>query len=282
MAEADSTLLGQAIVTSRSLGGGCLFDVRAVDLADGQRVVVKEGGRGLPGQLRLEARMLADLSAAGAPAPEVLTVDDHRLVLAWIDNDGGGLDAVGRRTLVEELAALHAQVQPAFGYDYDTVIGALPQPNPPTPSWIAFFRAHRLLGPAAAATAAGLLDAPLAHRLEALATRLDDLLDDTATPSLLHGDLWSGNVLTQAGRPVAWIDPALYRGHPEIELAFALLFGPLDRRAVADYGALRPLAPGFEPTRCAIYQLYPLLTHLRLFGRSYAPAIRQRLDVIGL
>jgi len=79
---------------------------------------------------------------------------------------------------------------------------------------------------------------------------------------------------------VAWIDPAIYRGHPEVELAFGLLFGPLDERAVAAYAERRPLAPGFLPTRCAIYQLYPLLIHLRHFGRGYLRPIAERLDAI--
>lgn len=282
MAEPDGHLLGERIVAARALGGGCLFDVRQVELASGRRVVVKSGAAGLPGQLRLEARMLESLAEAGARTPSVLDVDDDRLVLAWIDHDGGGLDAAGRSRLVHDLAALHDRPQPRFGLAYDTVIGTLPQPNAEADAWVPFFREHRLLGPAASARAEGVLDPGLHRRLEALAPRLDELVDEPAHPSLLHGDLWAGNVLAKEGRPVAWIDPAISCGHPEIELAFALLFGPLDRRAVAEYATLRPLAPGFEPTRCAIYQLYPLLTHLRLFGVSYASAISERLRNLGL
>ncbi len=281
MAE-PGTLLGRRVRSTRPLGGGCLFDVRAAELDDGRRVVVKSGAGGLAGQLRLEARMLADLGAADVAVPEVLAVDDDRLVLSWIDHDGGGLDRAGRAVLAEQLAALHARPQAGFGYDYDTVIGSLPQPNPPAPSWCAFFTEHRLLGPAARAREEGVLDAGVHRRLEALAARLDELIAEPPHPELLHGDLWAGNVLARAGRPVAWIDPAVYRGHGEIELAFALLFGPLDRDAVARYAERRPLAPGFEPTRCAIYQLYHLLNHLRLFGRGYLRPIAQRLDALGL
>lgn len=276
-------MLGRRVLRLRPLGGGCLFDVRAAELDDGSRVVVKSGVGGIAGQLELEARMLADLRAAEVAVPEVLAVDADRLVLSWIEHDGGGLDRAGRELLADQLAALHARPQPpCFGYDYDTVIGSLPQPNPPAPDWGGFFRDHRLLGPAEAARAEGLLDAAVHRRLEALAARLDELLVEPAHPELLHGDLWAGNALAKGGRPVAWIDPAIYRGHGEIELAFALLFGPFDRRAVARYAERRPLAPGFEPTRCAIYQLYHLLNHLRLFGQGYLGAINNRLDVLRL
>jgi len=276
-----ATLLGRRVRRLFPLGGGCLFDVRAADLDDGRRVVVKAGAGGLAGQLALEARMLADLGAAGVAVPEVLEVDDDRLVMSWIDHDGGGLDRAGRDALADQLALLHARPQTGFGYDYDTVIGSLPQPNPAEPTWCAFFRAHRLLGPAAWAREEGLLDAGLHRRLEALAARLDELIVEPPHPELLHGDLWAGNVLARGGRPVAWIDPAVYRGHGEIELAFARLFGPFDRRAVQRYAERRPLAPGFEPTRSAIYQLYHLLNHLRLFGRGYLGAIAGRLDTVG-
>jgi fructosamine-3-kinase len=277
-----ATLLGRRVERLRPLGGGCLFDVRAADLDDGTRVVVKAGAGGLAGQLVLEARMLADLRAAEVAVPEVLQVDDDALVLSWIDHDGGGLDRAGRELLADRLAALHARPQTGFGYDYDTVIGSLAQPNPPEPTWCTFFRAHRLLGPAARAREEGLLDAAVHRRLEALAARLDELIVEPPHPELLHGDLWAGNVLARSGRPVAWIDPAIYRGHGEMELAFALLFGPFDRRAVDRYAERRPLAPGFQPTRCAIYQLYHLLNHLRLFGRGYLGGIVARLETLGL
>ena len=281
MAE-PATLLGRRVERLRPLGGGCLFDVRAADLDDGTRVVVKAGEGGLAGQLALEARMLADLRAADVPVPEVLEVDDDRLVLAWIEHGGSGLDPAGRAALADQLAALHARPQPGFGYDYDTVIGSLPQPNPAAATWCDFFREHRLLGPAARAREEGVMDAAVHRRLEALARRLEDWLVEPEQPELLHGDLWAGNVLAKGGRPVAWIDPAIYRGHGEMELAFGLLFGPLDRRSVERYAERRPLAPGFEPTRCAIYQIYHLQNHLRLFGRGYLGSIVNRLEILGL
>ena len=269
--------LGSPVRRRQALGGGCLFHVERVELADGRQVVVKTGASDVADHLPLEARMLADLAAAGAPVPAVLAVEPDLLVLAWVPHRGGALDGAGKRELAARLAALHGVVGPDHGYAYDTVIGRLPQPNPPTSSWIAFFRDHRLLAQVRAARAEARLEPELAAGLERLAERLDTWLVEPAAPSLLHGDLWSGNVLVDRGRPVAWIDPATSFGHPEIELAFGTLFGPIDRAVLAAYAEQRPLEPGFWPTRRAIYTLYPLLVHRRLFGPGYAPAIAEIL-----
>ncbi|TVQ35380.1 MAG: aminoglycoside phosphotransferase [Geminicoccaceae bacterium] len=276
----EAVLEGE-IENAVALAGGCLFDVRAVTLADGRRVVVKTGASRVAAHLALEARMLADLAAAGAPVPAVLHAVGDLLVLAHVDHDASGLSASGRERLAATLAELHAQAGPSFGYAYDTVIGTLPQPNPPTARWLDFFRDQRLLAQVLAASAEAALEPDIAHGLDRLAARLDTWLVEPAHPSLLHGDLWQGNLLTRAGLPVAWIDPAISFGHPEIELAFGTLFGPFDQGFVDLYAEHRPLEPGFWPERRAIYLLYPLLVHRRLFGRSYARPIRDILRSLG-
>ncbi|MFW5833657.1 MAG: fructosamine kinase family protein [Pseudomonadota bacterium] len=269
------------MVRQRPLGGGCLFDVRQMLLADGRTVVVKSGASRVADHLRIEARMLEDLAREGAPVPAVLGVEGERLVLEWIAHDGTALDAAGIDRLASGLAALHGRPAPFFGYAYETVIGTLPQPNPPTATWLAFFRDQRLLAQSRAAGEEGALEPELERGLEWLAERLDRWLREPAHPSLLHGDLWQGNLLTQQGQPVAWIDPAVSFGHPEIELAFGTLFGPFDRRFFAAYAEHRPVEDDFWPTRRAIYLLYPLLVHRRLFGAAYAPPIAEILASLG-
>jgi fructosamine-3-kinase len=282
-ADADlAALLGAAPVGRRRLSGGCLFDVARVDLADGRRVVVKSGPSDVPGHLRLEAAMLADLARAGVPVPAVLGVDDRHLVLQWIEADGRPLEPAGKDQLGGLLARLHGSAAPWFGYAQDTVIGRLHQPNPRSDRWVPFFREHRLRASMHAALQQGLLDVALARRLDRLLERLDDLLVEPSHPSLLHGDLWAGNLLARGGRPVALVDPAVYWGHPEIELSFGLWLGPVDARVLAAYAEHAPLTPGFLPTRRAIYMLYPLLVHLRCFGRTYEGSIRETLASIGL
>jgi fructosamine-3-kinase len=119
------------------------------------------------------------------------------------------------------------------------------------------------------------------NRLETLAGRLDRWIAEPAHPSLLHGDLWTGNILVNRGRVVGFIDPALYYGDAEIELAFGTLFGTFGRPFFERYGELRPLNPGFFEERRDLYNLYPLLVHVRLFGGSYVGSVEATLDRFG-
>jgi fructosamine-3-kinase len=118
-------------------------------------------------------------------------------------------------------------------------------------------------------------------RLERLAEKLDDYLLEPAHPALLHGDLWTGNVLVRGERIAGFVDPAIYYGHPEIELAFTTMFGTFGRAFFDAYEALLPLEPGFHEIRSDLYKLYPTLVHVRLFGESYLGAIDRTLSRLG-
>ena len=135
---------------------------------------------------------------------------------------------------------------------------------------------------ARAAEAEGALPAKLLIRLERLAERLPDYLTEPAHPSLLHGDLWTGNVLVRGNRVAGFVDPAIYYGHPEIELAFTTLFGTFGATFFETYEKLAPLDREFHAIRCALYKLYPTLVHVRLFGAAYIPPIEQTLSRVGL
>ncbi|HEY7765424.1 MAG TPA: fructosamine kinase family protein, partial [Aestuariivirgaceae bacterium] len=119
-------------------------------------------------------------------------------------------------------------------------------------------------------------------RLERLAERLSDYLTEPSHPSLLHGDLWTGNVLVRGKRIAGFVDPAIYCGHPEIELAFTTMFGTFGAPFFEAYAVLLPLDREFRAVRCALYKLYPILVHVRLFGSAYLPPIEQTLARIGL
>ena len=124
--------------------------------------------------------------------------------------------------------------------------------------------------------------ARLLTRLERLGERLSDYLTEPRAPSLLHGDLWTGNVLVHDNRIAGFVDPAIYWGHPEIELAFTTMFGTFGQAFFEAYEALLPLEPGFHELRSALYKLYPTLVHMRLFGSAYLAPIEQTLARIGL
>jgi len=266
-------ILGVRAVAARPLPGGCVGAVLDVGLADGRHVVAKLG----PG-LEPEAWMLRFLAGRTAlPVPAVLHGDDDLIVMERIEA-GDPLDAAAQADAARALAALHAQESPTFGLERDTLIGGLPQANPPTASWCAFFRDHRLLDMARQAAAAGRLPAATHTRIERLAARLGEWIDESGRPGLVHGDAWSGNVLCRRGRVAAFIDPALYYADPEIELAFGTMFGTFGTPFFERYHDIRPIRPGFWEARREIYTLWPLLVHVRLFGGSYLGAVERVLQ----
>jgi fructosamine-3-kinase len=128
---------------------------------------------------------------------------------------------------------------------------------------------------------AGRLPAELRDRLEKLAGNLDELLEEPERPSLIHGDVWGGNVLARGDRIAAFLDPAIYHADPEIELAFIALFGTFGERFFRCYGELRGIRPGFFEARRHLYNLYPLLVHVYFFGGGYVTRVDDTLRGFG-
>lgn len=172
-------------------------------------------------------------------------------------------DAFGTR-----LAAMHRVVSDQAGWDSDNFLGATPQRNTRSSSWIHFFREERLEYQLQLATQNNFADSKLTHSVSKLCERLDHLLDTTDTLGLLHGDLWNGNYLCDEFGQPAVFDPAVYFGHREAELAMPVLFGGFPDRFFRSYNEAWPMQDGWQD-RVEIYKLYHLLNHLNLFGRSY-------------
>ena len=190
-------------------------------------------------------------------------------------------DEFAETHLGDLVAALHGIEAPRFGAERDTLIGGLHQPNPTSDNWRDFFRDQRLLAMSSAASEAGRLPAPLRQRIDALAGKLHIWLKNDARPSLIHGDLWAGNMLSRRTKVVGLIDPALYYADPEIELAFMTLFNSVGRKFFARYNERRPMRPGFFEERRELYNLYPLLVHVRLFGGSYVGDVERIVKKFG-
>ncbi|MBE0529320.1 MAG: fructosamine kinase family protein [Rhodospirillales bacterium] len=279
LADRIEKITGSLVQRVEPLAGGSVGEVYRVHLADGRTVVAKTGGPA--SGLAVEGYMLRRLAELSElPVPVVLHADDVLLLMDYIPA-GGRLDDGAQAHAAELLAALHTIRGDAFGFERDTRIGGLAQPNPPTERWLDFFRDQRLLHMGREALRAKRLPANLMDRIETLAGRLERWIEEPAHPALLHGDLWGGNILAQHGRVVGVIDPAIYYGAPEIELAFGTLFGTFGPPFFARYGQLQPLRPGFHEERRELYNLYPLLVHVRLFGGSYVAAVERTLSRYG-
>lgn len=263
--------IGVPVVAVEPLGGGCVAEVGMIILGDGRRLVVKALR---PSDVATEAWMLTYLRRhSRLPVPGVLHAADGLLVVEHVDNDGQRVAPATDRHAADLLAELHAVTAVDFGLERDTLIGGLDQPNEPSTSWVEFFRDRRLVFMGRRALAAGGIGSDTFSRLERVAARVGEWIEEPPTPALLHGDVWSGNVLLRGGRIAAFVDPAIYFGHPEVELAFIALFSTFGDAFFARYRERGTLAAGFFELRCDIYNLYPLLVHAALFGSSYGARV---------
>lgn len=273
----DELGLGQPTGLVR-VGGGCIADAAVAHFADGSSVFVKRAA-GVPAMFEREAEGLSALAEAGAiRVPAVLAVSQEALVLELISEASrkpGFSESFGR-----DFAKLHEYRGKTFGFYHDNFIGSTGQYNEPLDApwneaspddgstWPRFFMERRLRFQVRLAAQKGY-----GHELEQLLdqaeARILELLGaSTELPSLLHGDLWSGNYIVDDRGEACLIDPAVYYGHREADLAMTRLFGGFDSSFYAAYAERSPLVPGHEE-RLPIYQLYHILNHLNLFGGGY-------------
>ena len=247
------------------LSGGNLSEVLLVPQESGVPLVAKGGP-----SPATEAAMLRALAAAGVPVPAVEAEHADVLLLAYVENDGlfspHAWAAIGAG-----LRVLHGRTAPAYGWPVDHALGTVALDNRERSDWPGFWGEQRL------AAAASLLDRPWRERVDRLAARLGALLPAAPPPAFLHGDLWSGNILVQSGRLAAFVDPACYHGDAEVDLAMLCLFDSPPESFWESYGAP---AEGAED-RQTIYQLFPALVHMRLFGATYAPMVDRLLAAAG-
>jgi len=274
------TVLNQSVVSSSPLSGGSVGEVYRVGLSDGRFVVAKVDTQPTP-ILELEGIMLSYLANnSQLPVPEVLYCDGSLLLLEYLQGSSS-FNSSSQEHAAELLAGLHNITAEQFGFEYNTLIGGLHQPNPWMSSWIDFFREQRLLFMGRWAWEIGHLPDAVYKRLRDLSEKLDLWLKEPAQPSLIHGDAWTGNILALNGKITGFLDPALYFAEAEIELAFTTLFGTFGDSFFKRYGEIRTIEPGFFEARCDIYNLYPLLVHVRLFGDSYVSSVESILNRFG-
>lgn len=270
-----------SILRRNFVGGGCIHEAERVETNIGA-FFVKHNDVSQRENFEAEAdglKTLAETKTLRVPNVIALstTERDACLILEWIEPAPKRSDFW--ETFGASLAALHRHSRDTFGYHRSNFIGRLPQSNRACAKWSDFFREERLLPMIRLALKDGALSPSEAKRFERLFPKLDALVPNEP-PALLHGDLWSGNYLVdERGLPVV-IDPAVYYGHREAELAFMNLFGGFDERLFEAYHSAFPLERGWRE-RIGLFNLYPLLVHLNLFGRSYWSGIDVALKKFG-
>lgn len=291
LAEALVSLFGTSVAIRQTdrIAGGNINKAYAVTLNTGDKIFMKANAKENFDFFKAEAAGLFALAQTGTLAtPKILCAgtDDGQevgysfLLMEYIKS--GGRRAGYWETLGRELAAMHqadasafVSDAGAFGFFEDNYVGATAQSNAPKKTWIEFFRENRL-EPQFKAAASNFSKEEMS-RVTKLLDHLDGFLLEPKKPSLVHGDLWSGNVMAGPDGKAMLIDPAAYVGHAEADLAMTELFGGFEPAFYQAYKEANPLEPGYEKRR-DLYNLYQLLNHLNLFGKSYLGAVLSVVD----
>ncbi len=251
----------------RPLLGGDIHDVFRFT-SDGKRYAIKVN-RGMPSDVfEKEAKGLQALEGVtGLHVPHLVRVGEVNgqafLMMNFIETGRKSIPA----TFGTELAELHRQSNDQFGWEEDNYLGSLTQRNDLTNNWAEFFTLYRIQERVKSLRDSGEINASDAKVFDQLEAKLEGVMPHES-PSLLHGDLWSGNTLVDTDGSAYILDPAVYYGHREIDLAMMRLFGGFGDEVFESYHEAFPLEEGHHE-RVALFQLYPILTHAVLFGGSY-------------
>lgn len=262
--------LGKKVLTVLPVGGGSISSAYKAVLDGGESVFAKVSPQQRDMFLK-EANGLKELTKSNAiRIPKVLIAEEDILVLEFLPAVSPSNRKKFFETFGAQFARLHRTSSSIFGYTEDNYIGSTPQQNTPcSSSWREFYHTHRLQYQFRLAEKNGYADGRLRKSFETLEKRIEHLIpEDGEPPALLHGDLWGGNFLCiEADEPVI-IDPAVYYGHREADLAMTMLFGGFSESFYDAYNEAYPLKPGWQ-RRMEAYKLYHLFNHLNLFGEGY-------------
>lgn len=276
-----SHTFNQEVVSFSHEGGGCINFAGKIVLSNGEQYFVKWNSASLyPGMFEKEAEGLNLLRRENKlKVPEVVAHGVDRdvafLILEYIQR---GYSSPNYWTsLGEGLASLHQVSHQTYGLTFDNFIGSLPQNNEHHDSWSAFFIERRINPLVKKARDRGELSKDFVKNFEKAVPVFESLCVTNESPSLLHGDLWSGNVFASDHELPVLYDPATYYGNREMEMAFTKLFAGFDQRFYDAYEQTYPMEDGHHE-RVDMYQIYPLLVHVILFGSGYLGSLKSALN----
>lgn len=263
-------LIGEKLTGESSVGGGCIADSRIISTETGQKYFLKQGFSN--GMFLSEANGLRELDRAKAiRVPKVIDAGEDYLIMEHIGQ--GPRKAGFFQEFGQQFARLHQFAGSEFGFYEDNFIGSTPQKNIPSGEeardWGKFYWNKRLMFQFRLAEENGYADKQLRRLFQSLENEYDKILEGSAEPpALLHGDLWGGNYMSDENGDPVLIDPAVYYGHREADLAMTKLFGGFTSEFYKAYHETYPLNEGLEK-REPLYLLYHVLNHMNLFGAGY-------------
>ena len=272
-------IYGAKIETFFAISGGSINQTQVLNLTNGQRVFLKQNSNPPTDFFLAETLGLKLLTQAksGLKIPKPIAVQSGSrptfFLLEYIESSTEDENFAER--LARSLAELHLMSQDHYGLDHDNYIGSTPQKNALEKDGIVFFREQRIDFQRQLARQLGLLPVSIDKKLDLICDDLGKFLNISGEkPALLHGDLWSGNYFPDSeGKPCVF-DPAVYYGLREADLAMTELFGRLPQKLYDVYQEVFPMNPGYEE-RKDLFNLYHLLNHLNIFGRSYLSSVQQ-------
>ena len=266
-------ILSEPIKSTLSVSGGCIADSRKLQLESGKVFFLKQLRGSSSGAFDAEERGLEELRKSGTVnVPEVVCKGLDFLLLQWIET-GYSRSSSSMEMLGRQFAELHRYRGNKYGFSEDNLLGDTQQSNKPSKegrlNWAVFYAENRLEFQTSLAVKNGYATPEMKNLMDNLIKKVPNLISGTEEePSLLHGDLWSGNYLIDE-RGIPWlIDPAVYYGHREADLAMTSLFGGFSNTFYSAYKSAYPISQGYAE-REPLYQLYHLLNHLNLFGTGY-------------
>jgi len=262
-----------------SVSGGSINAAYCLHTTAGDYMMKRNSKHSFPGMFACESAGLTALQKTKTIAvPQTILLDEYEddsfLILEWIE--AAKATPATSYLFGQQLAALHSHTAPQFGFETDNYMGSLPQSNRKHSSWASFYINERLKPMVETSCTKQLLTASDEIAFEKLYEKLPGLFKEEQ-PALLHGDLWSGNYLIGVHQKPYLIDPAVSYGHREFDIAMTTLFGGFSREFYEGYQHKFPLVQGWQ-TRLNLWNLYPLLLHLNLFGSGYLPQIKNSLQ----
>lgn len=264
--------LSEEIISLKMCAGGSINDVFECRTNNHHVAIKINDSDQFPKMFEKEVKGLNLLKSSSFRIPNKLKQGFHQnwsfLILEFIDCKDANIN---QHELGKKLAEMHTITSNTFGLDHNNYIGSIPQKNSYKEKWHTFYQTMRIEPLVKISFDQGWLNKGYVELFEKLYVELENLIPNEP-PALLHGDLWQGNIICDENAMPVLIDPAVYYGHREMDLAMLLLFGSISEQTIDAYNSIYPLEKNWK-MRTDIHQLYPLLVHLVLFGSSYLGTI---------